>query len=38
MNLISTKLGRLTAFGGMYLSEGLPQGFASVASPRSATR
>jgi len=31
MNLLKTKAGRLTAFGGLYLSEGLPQGFASVA-------
>ncbi|MGB1128508.1 MAG: MFS transporter [Haloferula sp.] len=31
MNLLKTKAGRLTAFGGLYLSEGLPQGFAGVA-------
>lgn len=31
MNLIKSRGGRLAAFGGMYLSEGLPQGFASVA-------
>ncbi len=31
MNLLRTKTGRLTAFGGLYLSEGLPQGFAGVA-------
>ncbi len=31
MNLLKTKLGRLVAFGGLYLSEGLPQGFTGVA-------
>ena len=31
MNLLRTKTGRLAAFGGLYLSEGLPQGFAGVA-------
>lgn len=31
MNLLKTKTGRLTAFAGLYLSEGLPQGFAAVA-------
>jgi PAT family beta-lactamase induction signal transducer AmpG len=31
MNLLKTKTGRLTAFGGLYLSEGLPQGFSGVA-------
>jgi PAT family beta-lactamase induction signal transducer AmpG len=31
MNLLKTKTGRLAAFGGLYLSEGLPQGFAGVA-------
>lgn len=31
MNLLKTKPGRLAAFGGLYLSEGLPQGFAGVA-------
>jgi PAT family beta-lactamase induction signal transducer AmpG len=31
MNLLRTKTGRLTAFGGLYLSEGLPQGFSAVA-------
>ena len=31
MNLLKTKPGRLAAFGGLYLSEGLPQGFSGVA-------
>ena len=31
MNLLKTKTGRLAAFGGLYMSEGLPQGFAGVA-------
>ena len=31
MNLLRTKTGRLSAFGGLYLSEGLPQGFSAVA-------
>jgi MFS transporter, PAT family, beta-lactamase induction signal transducer AmpG len=31
MNLLKTKPGRLAAFGGLYFSEGLPQGFANIA-------
>jgi len=31
MNLLKTKAGRLTAFGGLYLSEGLPQGLSGFA-------
>lgn len=31
MNLLKTKRGRLTAFGGLYFTEGLPQGFSGVA-------
>lgn len=31
MNLLRTRKGRLAAFSGLYLSEGLPQGFAGVA-------
>lgn len=31
MNLLQSKKGRLAAFSGLYLSEGLPQGFAGVA-------
>lgn len=31
MNLLKTKTGRLAAFGGLYFSEGLPQGFANIA-------
>ncbi len=31
MNLLKTKGGRLTAFGVLYVSEGLPQGFSTVA-------
>ncbi|MFN9408335.1 MAG: MFS transporter [Akkermansiaceae bacterium] len=31
MNLLKTKMGRLAAFGGLYFSEGLPQGFANIA-------
>ena len=31
MNLLSTKYGRLAAFFLLYLTEGLPQGFALVA-------
>lgn len=31
MNLLSSKKGRLAAFGGLYLSEGIPQGFSGVA-------
>lgn len=31
MNLLKTKIGRLTAFGGLYLSEGLPQGLSGFA-------
>lgn len=31
MNLLKTKVGRLTAFGGLYFSEGLPQGLSGVA-------
>ncbi|HEX5791378.1 MAG TPA: MFS transporter, partial [Luteolibacter sp.] len=30
-NILSTRLGRLCAFGGLYVSAGLPQGFTSVA-------
>lgn len=30
-NILSTRMGRLCAFGGLYLSEGLPQGFCTVA-------
>lgn len=31
MNLLKTKRGRQTAFGGLYFTEGLPQGFSGVA-------
>ncbi|MFK7849689.1 MAG: MFS transporter [Akkermansiaceae bacterium] len=31
MNLLKTKPGRLAAFGGLYFSEGLPQGFVATA-------
>ncbi|MDF1852236.1 MAG: MFS transporter [Verrucomicrobiales bacterium] len=31
MNLLRSRKGRLAAFSGLYLSEGLPQGFAGVA-------
>jgi PAT family beta-lactamase induction signal transducer AmpG len=31
MNLLKTKTGRLAAFSGLYLSEGLPQGFTATA-------
>lgn len=31
MNLLQSRKGRLAAFSGLYLSEGLPQGFAGVA-------
>lgn len=31
MNLLKTKMGRLAGFGGLYFSEGLPQGFANIA-------
>jgi hypothetical protein len=31
MNLLKSKIGRLTAFGGLYLSEGLPQGLTGFA-------
>lgn len=31
MNLLKSKTGRLAAFGGLYLSEGLPQGFSGFA-------
>jgi hypothetical protein len=31
MNLLKSEIGRLTAFGGLYLSEGLPQGLTGFA-------